>query len=715
LPKSDEHGRTGIPGVYVVGDLSGIPLLKLSLDSGVRAVRDAKDRLNPDGSVDVCIIGGGVSGVAAAIEASKLGLSYQLLESNRLFSTIANFPKGKPIYTYPTELTPEGELQVSAEVKEGLLDELCEQAKDHAIEATPQRATHIKRSGKTITVHVDDADPITARAVIIAIGRSGNYRTMGIPGEESDKVANRLHDPAAFHDQRVLVVGGGDSACETAIAIADGNTGDEALVTLAYRSSELTRPKPGNRDRVIELAEAGKIDLRLSTEPRRIDADSVTLSRKGGEDETIPNEAVFAMIGREPPLGFFRRSGLAIHGERSIRTLIALSLFLVAATVIYGMKGWLWPFSQLNATALNPGAWIKPLAARFADQTTLIGTLLASATSPSFWVTLAYSSAVVGFGIDRLRRRKTPYVWVQTLTLMTIQCVPLFILPEIMLPWAGANGWIPQTIVDNLFPGESWWRAYGFVLAWPLMAWNVFTQDPIVWWLVISFVQTFIIIPLIVWRWGKGAYCGWICSCGALAETMGDRHREKMPHGPGWNALNMVGQVVLWTAGLILLLHAVMWLATEPGERWGWVSTVLMKGYWKYAIDWLLAGALGVGLYFWLSGRVWCRFACPLAALMHIFARFSRFRIAVEGKKCISCNACTSVCHQGIDVMGFASRNAHMEDPECVRCSACVATCPTGVLQFGRVDAQGDVIALDKLAASPVVMRESGGSNSVAD
>ena len=122
-------------------------------------------------------------------------------------------------------------------------------------------------------------------------------------------------------------------------------------------------------------------------------------------------------------------------------------------------------------------------------------------------------------------------------------------------------------------------------------------------------------------------------------------------------------------------------------------------------IDLWLAGAIGYGLYFHLSGRVWCRFACPLAALMHIFARFSQFRIFAEKKKCISCNVCTTVCHQGIDIMSFANKGLPMEDPECVRCSACVQSCPTGVLSFGRFDGKGGVV-YDSLQASPVRMQE---------
>jgi formate hydrogenlyase subunit 6/NADH:ubiquinone oxidoreductase subunit I len=94
---------------------------------------------------------------------------------------------------------------------------------------------------------------------------------------------------------------------------------------------------------------------------------------------------------------------------------------------------------------------------------------------------------------------------------------------------------------------------------------------------------------------------------------------------------------------------------------------------------------------------------------MHVYARFGRFAIVAEKKKCISCNVCTSVCHQGIDVMNFANRGLPMKDPECVRCSACVEACPTGVLQFGQVGRSGEVISVDSLIASRVIQAESRG------
>jgi polyferredoxin len=125
---------------------------------------------------------------------------------------------------------------------------------------------------------------------------------------------------------------------------------------------------------------------------------------------------------------------------------------------------------------------------------------------------------------------------------------------------------------------------------------------------------------------------------------------------------------------------------------------------------------VGYGVYFWLSGRFWCRFFCPLAALMHIYHRFSRFRILADKKKCISCNVCTSVCHQGIDVMHFAQQGKPMEDPECVRCSACVQSCPTGVLEFGQVDPNtGQIIHRDALEASLTRIQEQENGAATAD
>ncbi|MFQ5701860.1 MAG: FAD-binding protein, partial [Acidobacteriota bacterium] len=147
LPAVNEDGSTSVPGLYITGDLTGVPLLKFSSDSGARAVRtilaDSRFRARanaagaPGGSpLDLVIIGAGVSGMAAALEARKAGLSLELLEAAEPFATIVNFPKAKPIYTYPTDMTPAGELQFSpkSDIKEGLLEELRALMREHSNE-----------------------------------------------------------------------------------------------------------------------------------------------------------------------------------------------------------------------------------------------------------------------------------------------------------------------------------------------------------------------------------------------------------------------------------------------------------------------------------------------------------------------------------------------------------------------------------------------------
>ena len=764
LPEVGPDGATKLPGVRIVGDLSGIPLLKFSADTGARAVQAIlKDpgfqgRTGGGATLDLAILGGGVSGISAALEAKKAGLNFQVFEAAEPFSTVVNFPKAKPIYTYPTDMKPAGEMHFRADVKEALLEELQRQRKDAGIEVVNARAERIEASGGAVMIHLagDHPEPVKARRVIVAIGKSGDFRRLGVPGEDLDKVANRLHDPQDFAGKNVLVVGGGDAALETAIALG----GAGAHVTLSYRQKEFNRPKSENVAKLRTLQRdpaakppveqprsqnqgtastsgtqdekpSGSIALSMESQVVRIAPDHVTLKDPGGE-RSLDNDFVFTMVGREAPLAFFRRSGLPIRNEWTGWKALGCVAFVVFCFLFYHWKNGAPREFSLDGKSLtqifqehgwfpfNMPGLIDRMGGALRDCSNRPGNLLHllkdGLGSPSWWYGFLYSVVVVVFGVRRVRRRRTPYVRRQTVTLMAIQVVPLFLLPDLLLPWMGANGWFdpghPLTwIADGLFgPGREYWRAIGFVLAWPLLVYNVFTEQPNYAWLAISFVQTFVLIPFIVWRWGKGAYCGWLCTCGALAETLGDQHRRKMPHGPGWNRLNLLGQAVLAFAFALLGLRIAGWI----GGPQSWPAQAFVKGFtsvpylnYQWSVDLFLSGVFGVGLYFWFSGRTWCRFACPLAALMHIYARFSRFRIFAEKSKCISCNVCTSVCHQGIDVMSFANKGAPMADPQCVRCSACVQECPTGVLSFGHYGgADGETILLDRLPASPVRMRE---------
>ncbi len=765
FPEANEDGSTNVQGMRITGDLTGIPLLKFAVDSGAKVVREilneedfkARKGANSD-MLDLAVIGGGVSGIAAAIEAKKAGLNLKVFEAKRPFSTVIDFPKGKPIHTYPTDMTPAGAFQVSADVKEALVDEMEEQRRKYDIEVIPARIDHLERKGDRVILYHGDKDTQTqALRVIIAIGKSGNYRKLNCPGEELEKVYNRLHDPKEFAGKKVMVVGGGDSAIESSIALAESG----ARVYLSYRGKQLSRPKPENIEKLNFLARetahttteetaregveskgtSGSVRLALGTTVKEIRDREVILLDEEKKENTVPNDVVFAMIGREAPLGFFRRSGIKIRGESTFKGWVAFAALLFFCIFIYTWKSggftetWLNPWPGNSPQLLGSlGEWVR---AAVEDRSTVLGTLAISIKSRSFYYTLLYSLCVVIFGFQRIARRNTPYVTTQTSVLMAVQIFPLFLLPEVFLPWLGYNGFFTEgfgrIFADNLFElylpasdyvagnwpdwghPRAYWRAYGFILAWPLMVYNVFNGSPLLWWIVIAFLQTCIIIPALIYFYGKGAYCGWICSCGALAETMGDTQRSKMPHGPFWNRLNMIGQVILSVAVILLIIRISGWIWQDSWMARSFLFILEGKNShgqlvnpfsYKWIVDIFLGGIVGVSLYFKYSGRVWCRFACPLAALMHIYARFSRFRIFPDKKKCISCNACTGTCHQGIDIMNFANKGLPMEDPECVRCSACVQVCPTGVLTFGRYGSDGE-IKYDILPASPVQMREA--------
>lgn len=738
LPRVSVDGSTNVPGLYVVGDVAGIPLLKFSADSGARVVRRiaaelaalGKGAVAPEtpaaptasaaptalpapaapaataataseGVLDLVIVGAGVSGMSAALEARQAKLKFEILDSSEPFATVVNYPARKPIYTYPTDLKPAGSIQFRDEVhpKEQLLDDLRRESAG----ITPRLAKveSVTRQAGAMRVNLSAGPPLLARRVVVAIGRSGDFHKLRVPGEErADKVFNRLHDPKDHAGRKVLVVGGGDSAVEAAVALAEAG----ADVTLSYRKPSLSRPKPANLERLAALP----IDHKPSSQVREIRQDQVVFA----DGSTIANDVVFTLIGREPPLDFFRRSGVKISGDWPLGRIASLVAFLAFCVFVYHWKkgGTILPVHELFARRhwfpynIAEGGWLS-----------------ITLRQPGFWYSLAYTLIIVTFGARRVRRNPTPYVKWQTAALAAIQAVPLLLLPYFVLPWMGALGWFDGGgplgwIADQLFPrvtydyGREYWRAFGLILAWPLFIWNVFTDRPMWLWLAISFAQTFVLIPWMIYYWGKGAYCGWICSCGALAETLGDAHRHKMPHGPWWNRLNLAGQVILGLALAILLLRILGWIGVERAAKsYSYLLGGLPVLNYAYSVDLVLAGIIGVGLYFHFSGRVWCRFFCPLAALMHVYHRFSRFRILADKKRCISCNVCTSVCHQGIDVMNFANKGQPMADPQCVRCSACVQMCPTGVLSFGQIDPRsGATISQDPrwLAASPVLMRE---------
>jgi len=751
-PEIDEQKETSVQGVYIVGDLTGIPLLRLAANGGAKIVKqlfsDQKAISEKEKSTDIydlIIVGAGPAGISAAIECKKKNINYIILESNRILNTIENFPKEKPITLKPDRVQLELPLEMNDGFKETLIEELTIQIEREGLNF--EVGTFVQRlSRKDNIIHIEtNKNVYMAEKAVLAIGKAGNSRQLKVPGELLPKVFNKLYDPGEFVDKDILVVGGGDSSMECSIALAkSGNK-----IIHSYRKEEFSRPKEENMDRFNDLVEQGKITPFFESTVTEIRENEVVLRIKE-DSKTIHNDAVFTLIGRELPTKFFKRSGIRMEGENGLswwwfmvasisffsmlyfgKVGIAFDLFAGADTIgakiiaylsapfqttlNWTLSGYKW-YPSLNFILgwtgsiifIISGTCSLGLLARHGNvyfrtpwrafkYTYFIGVssfftilyfskLLNNTSgraewieSPTYWYSLFYCVTMLIFGIRRSYVRKTRYVFWQMTALVSIQIFFLFLLPfhlfkPLILENLGAQHWI----VSELFPSGKW-SSFAFILFWPLNMWEFGSST---FWTWFPFVQTGLILFFLIRHYGKGVYCGWICSCGGMAETLGDEYRRKTPHGPGAKRLENIGQIVLFSAiiftPIIYLNKSGMW-SSFP------LLSYTMTGVYKFLIDVIFAGILGLGVYFFLGGRIWCRYGCPLAALMHIYTRFSRYRILSEKKYCISCEICTRVCHMGIDVMNFANKGIPMNDVQCVRCSACVTECPMDVLSFEKL------------------------------
>ena len=739
LPELTNKFETSVPGVYCIGDLTGIPLIKLAAESGYEVIEKlAEDKpfiqarqanTNTD-MLDVLIAGAGPAGIAAGIHAQKLGLKFKIIESSQTFNTLINYPAGKPIHVTPKEVPAKSALVFSDGTKETLLKELTGEAGKADLPLIQgEMVREIVREDNGFSVKTAKATYRTLR-VIIAIGKSGNARMLGVPGEKLSKVFTRLVDPGEHKNKDILVVGGGDSALEAANALAEAGN----RVTVSYRKPQFSRPKEHNLAAFEKHVKQKRITPMFKSNVKEIREKEVVINSEDGE-KTIANDVVYALIGTEIPIRFFNRSNIRMEGEKNVTDYVKFAALLLFASVLYFGKsapvikaGSLIDFLTLPVDMLNLKwsyllkaflAWISFIGMTGAGVYLAVH-IITNVKSyfsglwqsfkhsyyiamyfffafiylsynlqgyypggwvPWKWYAAMYSLTIVVFGFRRMFVNPTGYIKRQTLSLMAIQVFPLFLFPIVILPFLGNHGYLGNWIMAHVFPDNSYWRSFGFVLAWPLSIYNLASDQAVLFWLIFSIVQTFIVIPYIVYRWGKGAYCGWVCSCGALAETLGDEYRTKAPHGPAAKKWENAGQFVLWFAAVVTLLVIA--------KTWFGISVPLtqtLKDIYSVLIDIVFAGVLGVGVYFFMSGRVWCRFLCPLAALMHIYARFSLYRIFSDKKSCISCNICTKVCHMGIDVMGYSSRGIPMNDVQCVRCSTCIVSCPMDVLTFGSLE-----------------------------
>ena len=316
LPKIDEHFQTTRAGVYIVGELGGMGLIR----NAVRQGRQAADhiattpRRGTADAYDVAVVGAGPAGISATLRLMEAGLRVLLLEREAFGGTIMHYPRAKVVMTGALDFALIGTVRRSKMSKEQLVE---------LWQSIQHKANLPVKTGVLVEGVAADADgmwrletsggAVRAANVVLGLGRRGSPRKLEVDGEEQAKVHYRLLEPAEFKGKHVLVVGGGNSAVETALSLADSN--GCASVTISYRRNVFARCRAENRRRIDECIQAGKVRTLMPSEVKRINGSDVVLAA-GSDMVTIPNDAVIVQIGGTAPSELLQKFGIEVVTKR---------------------------------------------------------------------------------------------------------------------------------------------------------------------------------------------------------------------------------------------------------------------------------------------------------------------------------------------------------------------------------------------------------------
>ncbi|MBI5598148.1 MAG: NAD(P)-binding domain-containing protein, partial [Deltaproteobacteria bacterium] len=306
--------ETNIKGVFIAGELGGMGLIKNAVTQGCEAVDCIARRLKEEGPsregvYDVLIVGAGPAGIGASLNARNLGLKSLTIDQNDLGGTVLHYPRHKIVMTSPVNLPTYGKVKLRETTKEALLHFWKEVFRKTGLEINSnEKMIGLKNEGNLFSVTTTGGEYL-ARCMVLAIGRRGTPRKLGVPGEELPKVAYSLIDPEQHRGHALLVVGGGDSAVEAAVALS-GGPGNR--VTLSYRGDAFSRIKPANRDRLGKAVSAGGVKVIFNSLLIEIMEKEARLTI-GKEAITIPNDYVYIFAGGELPGEFLKSIGVRIE------------------------------------------------------------------------------------------------------------------------------------------------------------------------------------------------------------------------------------------------------------------------------------------------------------------------------------------------------------------------------------------------------------------
>ena len=307
-----------------------------------------------------------------------------------------------------------------------------------------------------------------------------------------------------------------------------------------------------------------------------------------------------------------------------------------------------------------------------------------------------YCSVMSVFAIRMfIKYRHNNYQILRTAVVLFFQIAFAFIIPEILVAFNQ-----PWFDFKNAFPLN-----YSFFFDWNIN--NLLASGNMgIFMLVWGILLTLVIVPVMVYFYGKRWYCSWVCGCGGLAETLGDPYRQLSSKSLfSWKIERwLIHGVLVFALGMTALTLYTYFAEIESWKEIAFgISAYDIQTSYGFLIGSIFSGVIGTGFYPILGNRVWCRFGCPLAAYMGFVQRFkSRFRITTNGGQCISCGNCSTYCEQGIDVRSYAQKGENIVRSSCVGCGVCSAVCPRGVLKLENGPEEGRINPTDVLLGNDV-------------
>jgi thioredoxin reductase (NADPH) len=309
IPFVKPNFETNVPGLFIAGELGGMGLIRKAVEQGRQAIESIASLKGGSFPYDVVIVGSGPAGISASLAAKEKKLRCVTIEQEESFGgTVYHYPRNKVVMTAPVQLPIIGKMKFGEVSKETLLEFWTGVARRTHLEINFfERMESVKPDGRGFVV-VTSKGQYRTRAILLAIGRRGTPRKLGVKGEEQSKVVYRLIDAEQYRTKHVLVVGGGDSALEASIACADqaGTT-----VTLSYRGEAFSRVKQKNRERLQRAEAGGRLKVLLSSSVEEIGADSVALDQ-GSKKIRLRNDAVLVCAGGILPTPLLKEIGVQV-------------------------------------------------------------------------------------------------------------------------------------------------------------------------------------------------------------------------------------------------------------------------------------------------------------------------------------------------------------------------------------------------------------------